>query len=516
MREDNTALIRQLIPKSLHFDAYNEINCQNSRDKPFFSNNSVSIGKYVLTTRLVNKDTLTIEFESICPYGNISFETYTLTLREFVSKLQEATRTNSDFIYLKICVNSNLPAENCKNCSYQNKNCKYFQSNEVKEVYAAVSFKKKDVEDALACYFKIKTSNIKNKGERTMRSNDFLSKIEFGVCKDSNIIGTLMGVAVRNQSTGEYKIYNRAEKKITNMANMTVGNFPVLLVPATREQMHEGELFKSDGHYYFLEKVNDDKTVTCLAPDTGEIKQIMLSESFVPGFNFYTKVIAMDPSSLTASGTSEGVAPNIFAAMLMMGWANKDYDGGFSLDSIDDDSFNGLGNYLPLLIAGNGNLQQMFPYMIMFGKNTDDSMKAMMLMSILTGNTSNPFSGILHGVDPVGSATNSANDKVMCEHCHTTYDAGTNFCPVCGNKTVSMAKKCKACGAVLVEGAAYCQNCGAKVSSDVCPKCGAHVENGQKFCSACGTSLSAPPAKKPATKKKSTPKVASTPKVDDK
>ena len=139
-----------------------------------------------------------------------------------------------------------------------------------------------------------------------------------------------------------------------------------------------------------------------------------------------------------------------------------------------------------------------------------------MLMSILTGNTSNPFGGILQGINPANSTTSLASDKVMCEHCHTTYDAGTNFCPVCGNKTVSMAKKCKACGAVLAEGAVYCQNCGTKVNADVCPKCGAHVEDGQKFCSACGTSLIAPVAKKPSTRKKSTPKAPTTPKVDDK
>ncbi len=80
MSFDKTSLVRQLIPKSYHFDGYNEINCPNSRDKPFFAENTIPMGKYFLSTRLIDPNTISIEFESVCDRGKIIFQPYTLSL----------------------------------------------------------------------------------------------------------------------------------------------------------------------------------------------------------------------------------------------------------------------------------------------------------------------------------------------------------------------------------------------------------------------------------------------------
>ena len=102
MARNNTYAIRQLVPKSYHFDGYNELNCPNSRDKPFFGDNVIHMGEYHLTTRLHSHKTMYLEFSSVCSCGKISFEPYVLTLEEFVSKLKKAINENSDFITFSI------------------------------------------------------------------------------------------------------------------------------------------------------------------------------------------------------------------------------------------------------------------------------------------------------------------------------------------------------------------------------------------------------------------------------
>ena len=55
MSSDNRSLLRDLVPKGYHFDAYNELNSPNSRDRPFFEEGVVPIGKYYLSKK-INKD----------------------------------------------------------------------------------------------------------------------------------------------------------------------------------------------------------------------------------------------------------------------------------------------------------------------------------------------------------------------------------------------------------------------------------------------------------------------------
>ena len=84
MSNANDTLIRRLVPKSIHFDEYNEINCPNSRDKPFFSDNSYTLGNHTLSAILSKDDQymLIMNFESVCPYDMITFSTYTLAIKQ--------------------------------------------------------------------------------------------------------------------------------------------------------------------------------------------------------------------------------------------------------------------------------------------------------------------------------------------------------------------------------------------------------------------------------------------------
>lgn len=117
MSLSKASLVRQLIPKSYHFDGYNEINCPNSRDKPFFSDNIILIGEYYLNIRLVNPEKISLEFASVCPVGKITFKPYLLTLNEYVSKLQMAIQQGSDFITFEIALESDCNSNLCNKCN---------------------------------------------------------------------------------------------------------------------------------------------------------------------------------------------------------------------------------------------------------------------------------------------------------------------------------------------------------------------------------------------------------------
>ena len=533
MNRDRKALIRQLIPKSYHFDGYNLINCQNSRDRPFFTNGTVTIENYTLTCNFVDKDKLSLNYESVCPIGKILFEPYILSIDEFIEKLHEASKRSSDFISFPIRIKTVNDNSNCKNCIYKNSDCINIQNNiSQNTVLAAVSFNYKEIKEALAYYFEISSQNSMNKGGLIMKKNKFFGiNFEFGLSKDPNIVSTLMGVAIRNPKNDNYVIYDKNKNKLTDIANMKMGDLPILLLPT--KELKVGTLTKHDSKYYFVKSVNGDGTIVALEPATGEIKTIMLKESLVPGLTFYTQVIAMNPASLTDLSSNENVGTNVLAAICMMNWSKGDMGNEFSLDSVTNDSFNGLGQYLPLLMmnlnGNNSSLNNWSTLMLLSGADGDDAMQMLMLSQLLDGKS--PFDGMLPETTTTQTST---TDGVTCTNCNKTYSADTKFCPICGKKTeeiknnaevtcpncnkqyssdvkfcpkcgtktIPIANTCKSCGAKLSEGALFCHNCGKKIIPNTCPNCGSEVESDQKFCSNCGKDLK----EKPSTTTKNTEK----------
>ena len=89
---DKTKLIRQLVPKSYSFDAYNEINCSNSRDAPFFSDNVIQIGDYHLVTEFINPDLISLKFSSVCHFDSKDNE-IRIDIEQFCLRMCKAGRS---------------------------------------------------------------------------------------------------------------------------------------------------------------------------------------------------------------------------------------------------------------------------------------------------------------------------------------------------------------------------------------------------------------------------------------
>ena len=499
MAQSKSSLVRSLVPKSYHFDGYNEIKCPNTRDKPFFADNVIAMGEKNLTTRFIDQNTIELEFESVCSEGRIIFRPFKLTLEQYVEKLKEAMQTGSDFITFEITpycsCNHTIP----KHCPSANKDCAQLVSKKPKHVYAAVSFNSTEVKKALASYYEI--TKTTNGGKSSMKKNNnlFGMNFELGVSKDTNIAATLMGVAVINKESGNWYTFDTATNSRKNLANFKMGNFPIFLLPTS--VLIPGDLVKINGKYYYVKAVNPNKTLTMIDAANGIIQEMLPEENIILGMTMYTKVVAFDTKTLTDPSSNQGLGGNVLAAVCMMQWAKGNED-EFSLDNIRDDSFGGLGEYLPLILAsgnsfggmfngadGNVDMAKLITLGAISGNSENDGMTQMLILSQLLGGGNNMFASM--GVAPA-AATVATTDSVVCEKCGKSYPNGTNFCSVCGGKTKSVSTTCRKCGATLEKDAAFCSNCGAKVGISTCSKCGKEVVDDAKFCSACGNNLCAP------------------------
>ena len=511
---DKSYLVRQLVPKSFHFDGYDMVNCPNRRDKPLFMDNVIPMGTHYLTTHLVGKDTLSIEFSSICPVGEITFKPYYITIDEFALKLKKMMQDGCDFITLEIKIQcEHFHAPSCRKCVSRNPDCSKLRNNSVVDpVLAAISFHTKHVKEALAAYYEITNTTTQRKGDIFMKNygkkkNLFGLNFELGMSKDPNIAATLMGVAVKNPESGNWYTFDQATNTRKNIANLKMGNFPIFLLPT--KVLAVGDLVKMNGKYFYVKSLSSHNTVTLIGATDGIIQEMLPEESIIPGMTLYTKVVAFDTKSLTDTASNQNMGGNVLAAMLMMQWAKGNGSDEFSLDNISDDSFNGLGSLWPMLAMSGQNIGGMFtsadgsinlPMLMMLGSGSDSDddasgMMQMLVLSQLLGNGTSTASNALSDVmsqlpipGAVGSpATNKA--KVLCEKCNVTYPAGTNFCPKCGKPTMAAYSNCIKCGAKLMDGASFCHKCGTKVGANTCPNCGKKITGEEKFCSNCGTVL---------------------------
>lgn len=498
----DTNAILNLVPKSFSFDGYNLVHFPNRSDKPFFSDNTYILDKYTLRTELRkdhNKsEVLTMIFSSPCAKNHtkvIAFKEFTMSIHDFAIKLARALETNSDFIFFEIPVTYYSFRDSCSlACLNDNPGCTKLLKKCPRTAVAAVSFDLNEMHKAL--YYP--TQNKKMGGNTTMKkNNNFLGmNFELGVSKDSNIASTLMGVAVRNPANGNWYTFDAARNTRKNIANMKMGNFPIFLLPT--KKLEVGDLIKLDGKYNYVKAVNTD-TITLLGATDGVISEVLPEETLVGNMKFYTKVVAMDPKSLMDPNSKKGLGSNVLAAICMMQWNNNE-TAEFSLDNINNDSFNGLGSCWPMLMAMNGGeLSDMFgnadlPTLLLLGNGSTDMMQNLILAQLLNGNNESPLKDVL----PIEVLPEKQDHAVICEECNTTYPDDTNFCPKCGKSTKKLAASCPKCGTALMKGAMFCHKCGANVTQQTCPKCGKTVEDGENFCSKCGTNLKAAPnGKKP-------------------
>ncbi len=508
MAKNKTSMLRQLVPKSYHFDGYNEINCPNSRDKPFWSESTIEMGNHTLTISLKNADTLSLKFSSLCP-GKIIFEPTEIDIHTFAMLLKKALKEDSDFITFEVKVNYIYKDLVCLHCEKENHDCQHILTARPQIIMAAVSFNPSDIKIALSHYYEL--TNKHDNGGSLMKNNKknlFGMNFEFGMSKDPNISSTLMGVSVRNPENGNWYVFDQASGTRKNLANMKFGEFPVILLPA--QVLNWGDLVKLDGKYYYVQEAVTNKStgkiqsLRLIGAADGVIREIIPEESFIPGLNMYTKVMAFDIKSISDPNSKQGLGGNIMAAVCMMQWAKGKDGSEFSLDTINDNSFNGLGAYLPLLMATNGgNLSSVFnntdgtpnmAMLMMLGSDNDsDEMMQMIVLSQLLGGQ-NPLSNIISPATPASphaSETNPANPVAnnICSKCGTIYtDPEVIFCSTCGGKVVSKQLTCKKCNALLKGNAAFCHKCGSKIGPTTCIKCGKTLDDSDAFCSACGAS----------------------------
>lgn len=516
----NRSLLRKLVPKSYHFDAYNELNCPNNRDRPFFEDGVISIGKYYLSKRLEDDDTLVLQYSSVCPNGHILFKPYRLTMETYIDMLLDASKKKSDCLLFDIPVRYDFDSNHCKYCSDKNVDCSHLLKDLSETKIAAVSFDQNDIKNALSVYYGITTPKHPSRGGKTMNNNfkKLLGmNLEFGISKDPNIAATFMGVAVKNPKTGDYLVYDPATKTLKNYSNLKFGDFRVFLLP-DRTLMID-QLYKLDGKYYNVRAV-DGNTATLVDAVDGTVIQKILSECLIPGMNFYTRVVALDPRTLFDPSSKTDMSQNILAAICMTQWSKGESE--FSLDGIGDDSMNGLGMLLLMGAGGNNGLSNMMNgeggmnlgTLLMLGaaNDSDDSngiIQYMLLSQIMGGgapNATNLF-GSVPGLAPMQpAAVPASDDVVVCPDCGEEYPVGTNFCSKCGTHTVAVEKGtyCTSCGTKLADGAAFCHNCGQKVVKDTCPNCNAKLPEDAKFCSVCGCNVTTGKASAPKTTKKAT------------
>lgn len=520
MPYNNSSMVRGLVPKRYHFDAYNELNSPNSRDRPFFEDGVVPIGDYFLVKKLESSDTLVLQYSSVCPNGRISFKPYRLTFKKYIEMLQMALKENSDFITFDIPIEYNY-GHSCSKCSDANKDCSYLLRNTSSSETAAVSFYPTDIKDALSVHFGITTQKHPSRGGKTMKTNFkkmFGMNFEFGVSTDTNIAATFMGVAIKNPRTGNYHVYDPATQSLKNYANMKFGDFRVFLLPDQSLQIDQP--YKLDGKYYYVRAV-DGNMATLVDAVEGTVIQKILSECVIPGMNFYTRVVALDPRTMFDPNSKTDMSKNVLAAICMTQWSKGESD--FSLDGIGDDSMNGLG--MLLLMGNNKDMSNNLPMLLAMGALGNDSedggmMQYWLINQIMNGGSAGGMDlfGSLTGATPavpaIPAVTSHADDEVVCPNCGEKYEAGTNYCSNCGAHTVPIGKHCTNCGTKLKDGAAFCHNCGHKVVSDTCPQCNNKIPEDAKFCPTCGYNVSG--AKAPAGPKQKTAKKTGTSKSGSK
>jgi hypothetical protein len=529
MSYGNSSAVRELVPKGYHFDAYNKLNSPNSRDRPFFEDGIISIGKYHLLKRLEPDGSLLLQYDNVCHKGHICFKPYRLSFDKYVEMLRKALKERSDFISFEIPIEYGYIPGNCWHCEDKNRDCSYLIKEESSTSIAAVSFNPDDIENALSEYFGIKQSNNSSRGGKKMKTNNFKKmfgmNLELGVSTDTNIAATFMGVAIKNPRTGDYHVYDPATQTLKNYANMKFGDFRVFLLPDQALQIDQ--LYKLDGKYYYVRAV-EGNTATLIDAVDGTVITKILSECLIPGMNFYTRVVALDPRTMFDPNSKTDMSKNVLAAICMTQWSKGESD--FSLDGIGDDSMNGLG--MLLLMGNNKDMSNNLPMLLAMGALGNESdnggmMQYWLLNQIMNGGTAGgmDFFSTLTGTAPatpaIPAVTTKADTSVVCPDCGEEYQEGTNFCSNCGAHTVQKGKHCMNCGTKLNDGAKFCHHCGHKVVTDTCPKCNAKVPEGAKFCSECGTDLTksftpASPKTKSNNSGKKTAKTGGTPRTGKK
>ena len=556
MAKGDTSLIRRLAPTKWMFDLYTdeasghiETFSKNYDKRPFFGSNIIRLKEGYIDTIVydLNPNELCISFSSICDYGYLGFEKIKLSLSDFIRELENCLDKKRDYITFNVPVKTTWGMNGKCNfgvrhgCPKWDKLCIDYtpsshQSGYYSSAMAAVQFNFNDIREALAVYHGIK--NYKGENEMKNSMNQLFSNMEMGMNKDRRIKSTLMGIVVQNPETQKWYAFDPATRTRKDMMNLKFGDFPIVLLPV--RDLTVGDLIKRDGKYYYVQSTDAPNTFTGINAMTGEVQTFLYEQTLIPGLNFFTKVVAFDAKTLMDPNSKQNMGGNVLGAMLMMQMMNSD-KAEFSLDDINDDSFNGLGAFMPLLLAskdgnlgitnadGTPNIMAMMMLCSDGGSGgMNDFMKVTLLSNLIGGNNTAPtnifgnmfqgFSGAPASAEPTISVVVAKPEgEYVCNICGKVYtDENIHFCPACGGVvTKKIVNACKKCGAELKPDAKFCHVCGAKIGPDTCAKCNVELPEGAAFCPSCGHKVGAPfvpkPATSPAPAKKRTAKAKAQP-----
>lgn len=159
-------------------------------------------------------------------------------------------------------------------------------------------------------------ANLKNK------INLFGTTMEFGPNNDSNLVCTMLGVAVKTDD-GSLHVYDKKKKKIINTGDMKLGDFPIFLMPDTKVKV--GEMIKrDDGKYCFVEEVCADGRIKAITPKESEVHTLVPVENLL-GWKLYTKVVCLldgftgDNGVKGLFGDGDGIGKMLMVAAMMSG-----------------------------------------------------------------------------------------------------------------------------------------------------------------------------------------------------
>lgn len=223
-------------------------------------------------------------------------------------------------------------------------------------------------------------------------TNNFLNiNVEFGQNQDSNLVSTLMGVAVKYN--GGWRIYDKIKKQITDIGEMQIGNLPIFIVPTTK--LSEGDLIKENGSYYYVRSTKEETTET-LCPKTGEIKTVVPVRNIF-GINVYSKVISLGDSFINMNGEFDKEKLVLMSAMFGQSDANSSQMNMLLPLLFFKNDLNGDDDMMKMIMlssamtdpdcaCSNSQMNQVLPLLLLKDKfDTDDGMLKFALLSSFSG-----------------------------------------------------------------------------------------------------------------------------------
>ena len=311
-----------------------------------------------------------------------------------ISSLIESTDEPIVTFEVPFTTNNDVGREECSDCDYRDEcNCvKLGDEGDHRHMNITLGFEFEQSEydnivklENLARKEREQPQSKEKKEDATMANNNLNMNMEIGPNKDENIASTIMGVAVKNGDN--WRIYDKKKKEITDVGDMSLGNFPIYILPTTK--LNEGDLIKDAGEYYFVTEVATSNTPTqTLSARTGEIKNVVPIKNIL-GISCYSKVIALS-DSLDMSDDDD-----VEKMVIMSALCGQTGEEGKGDDQTDENA------------KGTGQINQLLPLLLFKDKlGGDDDEKLLIMSSMMTqqngGNQANQFIPLLLFKDKLG------------------------------------------------------------------------------------------------------------------